>query len=80
MSRRSTLELLTVGNMTFAGDPRYSIMHQDFNNWVLVVKKVDKMDEGRYICTVQTFPEESVSVFVRVDGTRDNQTKGENAI
>ena len=52
----------------------YSIMHQNFNNWVLVIKNVDKMDEGRYICTVQTFPKESLIVFVRVDGTSNNQT------
>ena len=69
------MELLTVGNMILAGDPRYSIMHQNFNNWVLVIMNVDKMDEGRYICTVQTFPKESLIVFVRVDGKSNNQTE-----
>ena len=68
VSRNTTLDLLTVGNMTFSGDPRYSIIHQKHNNWVLVIKNVDMMDEGRYICMVQTFPEQSLSVFVRVHG------------
>ena len=68
VSRETTLDLLTVGNMTFSGDTRYSILHQKNNNWVLVIKNVDLMDEGRYICTVQTFPEQSLSVFVRVHG------------
>ena len=68
MSRKTTLDLLTVGNMTFSGDTRYSILHQKYNNWVLVIKNVDMMDEGRYICMVQTFPEQLLNVFVRVHG------------
>ena len=72
MSRGSTLDLLTVGNMTFSGDPRYSILHQKMNNWVLVIKDVDMLDEGKYICTVQTFPEQSLSVFVRVHGEKSD--------
>ena len=68
LARQTSLDLLTVGNMTFSGDTRYSILHQKYNNWVLVIKNVDMMDMGRYICTVQTFPEQSLSVFVRVHG------------
>ena len=68
MAKKATLDLLTVGNMTFTGDPRYSILHQNHNNWVLVIKNMDKMDEGRFICSVQTFPKQSLRVFVNVHG------------
>ena len=69
------MDLFTVGNMTFSGDHKYSILHQKLNNWVLVIKKVnmlDMLDEGKYICTIQTFPEQSLSVFVRVHGEKSD--------
>ena len=61
------MDHLTVGKMAFSGDSRYSILHQKLNNWVLVIKEVDMLDKGKYICTSQTFPEQSLSVFVRVE-------------
>jgi hypothetical protein len=39
---------------------------------VSVIKEVDMLDEGKYICTVQTFPEQSLSVFVRVNGEKSD--------
>ena len=72
VSRGNTLDLFTVGNMTFSGDHKYSILHQKLNNWVLVIKEVDMLDKGKYICTSQTFPEQSLSVFVRVHGEKSD--------
>ena len=72
VARGTNLDLLTVGNMTFSRDPRYSILHQNLNNWVLVIKKLEAGDEGRYICTLQTFPEQSLMVFLRVHGENGN--------
>ena len=58
------MDHLTVGKMAFSGDSRYSILHQKLNNWVLVIKEVDMVDNGKYIFTVQTFPEQSLSEFM----------------
>ena len=68
----SSLDLLTVGNLTFSGDERYSILHQHPNNWVLVIDTVNMADTGRYICTVQTFPQQNIMVKVVVLGMTDN--------
>ena len=65
----ASLDLLTVGNLTFSGDDRYSILHQSHNNWVLVIDTVNMADTGTYICTVQTFPQQNIMVNVRVLGT-----------
>ena len=64
----SSLDLLTVGNLTFSGDERYSILHQPPNNWVLVIDNVNMADTGIYICTVQTFPQQNIMVKVVVLG------------
>ena len=64
----SSLDLLTVGNLTFSGDERYSILHQAPNNWVLVIDSVSMADTGIYICTVQTFPQQNIMVKVLVLG------------
>ena len=65
----ASLDLLTVGNLTFSGDDRYSILHQPPNNWVLVIDTVNMADTGTYICTVQTFPQQNIMVKVVVLGT-----------
>ena len=64
----SSLDLITVGNLTFSGDGRYSILHQPPNNWVLVIDTVNMADTGTYICTVQTFPQQNIMVKVLVLG------------
>merc|ERR1719232_1619384 len=56
VSRETSLDLLTVGNLTFSGDPRHSILRQRHNDWVLVIQSVTMEDSGTYICTVQTYP------------------------
>ena len=65
----SSLDLLTVGNLTFSGDSRYSVLHQPTNDWVLVIDTVTTADTGTYICTVQTFPQQNIMVKVVVLGT-----------
>ena len=62
----SSLDLLTVGNLTFSGDSRYSVLHQPTNDWVLVIDTVTTADTGTYICTVQTFPQQNIMVRVKV--------------
>ena len=64
------MDLPTVGNMTFSGDTRNSIMQQKYNKWMLVVKNVDLMDQerGEVHLHFPDLPEQSISVFVRVHG------------
>ena len=68
MSRETSLDLLTVGNLTFSGDPRHSILRQRHNDWVLVIQSVTMEDSGTYICTVQTYPPQNIMVNVKVLG------------
>ena len=68
VTRDASLDLLTVGNLTFSGDERHSVIRQNPNNWVLAIKNVQEGDEGNYTCTVHTFPEQSIIVRLRVDG------------
>lgn len=64
----ASLDLLTVGNLTFSGDSRHSIIRQRHNDWVLVITEVTKGDEGTYICSLQTYPAQNIMVNVRVLG------------
>ena len=68
VTREDSLDLLTVGNLTFSGDHRHSILHQPTNDWVLVIDMVTMADTGTYICTVQTFPQQNIMVKVLVLG------------
>ena len=64
----SSLDLLTVGNLTFSGDSRHSIIKQRHNDWVLIIREVTSLDEGTYMCTLQTYPAQNIMVNVRVLG------------
>lgn len=68
VSRGSSIDLLTVGNTTFAGDPRYSVVFQNPTNWALVIEEVQARDAGRYTCTLQTYPQQSLIVNLQVNG------------
>merc|ERR1719410_1554649 len=54
--------------MTFSGDPRYSIVVQNPTNWALVIEQVQARDAGKYICSLETFPKQSLMVYLQVNG------------
>ena len=64
----STMDLLTLDNATFTGDPRYSIVVQNPTNWALVIEQVQARDAGKYICSLETFPKQSLMVYLQVNG------------
>ncbi|XP_067638034.1 uncharacterized protein dpr18 isoform X2 [Eurosta solidaginis] len=56
--RRTTekVSLLTVGNITYSGDPRIRVKFQYPNNWRLLINPTQKEDAGIYMCQVSTHP------------------------
>ena len=64
----STMDLLTLDNSTFSGDPRFSVVFQNPTNWALVIEKAAARDAGKYICSLETFPKQSLMVYLQVDG------------
>ncbi|XP_032594018.1 uncharacterized protein LOC6565006 isoform X2 [Drosophila grimshawi] len=56
--RRTTekVSLLTVGNVTYSGDPRISVKFQYPNNWRLIINPTHREDAGIYMCQVSTHP------------------------
>jgi len=64
----STLDLLTLDNTTFSADPRYSLVFQNPTNWALIIEGVQARDAGKYICSLETFPKQSLMVYLQVDG------------
>lgn len=56
--RRTTekVSLLTVGNITYSGDPRVRVKFQYPNNWRLLINPTQREDAGVYMCQVSTHP------------------------
>lgn len=56
--RRTTdkVSLLTVGNVTYSGDPRIKVIFQYPNNWRLHIEPTSSDDAGLYMCQVSTHP------------------------
>ncbi|XP_030079339.1 uncharacterized protein LOC111592715 [Drosophila hydei] len=56
--RRTTekVSLLTVGNVTYSGDPRIRVKFQYPNNWRLMINPTQREDAGIYMCQVSTHP------------------------
>ncbi|ALC49973.1 dpr18 [Drosophila busckii] len=56
--RRTTekVSLLTVGNVTYSGDPRIRVKFQYPNNWRLLINPTQREDAGIYMCQVSTHP------------------------
>lgn len=50
------VSLLTVGNVTYSGDPRISVKFQYPNNWRLHINPIRQEDAGLYMCQVSTHP------------------------
>ncbi|XP_063709333.1 uncharacterized protein LOC134837871 [Culicoides brevitarsis] len=50
------VSLLTVGNVTYSGDPRIGVKFQYPNNWRLHINPIRQEDAGLYMCQVSTHP------------------------
>ncbi|KAH8289866.1 hypothetical protein KR054_012402, partial [Drosophila jambulina] len=50
------VSLLTVGNVTYSGDPRIRVKFQYPNNWRLLINPTQAEDAGIYMCQVSTHP------------------------
>uniref|UniRef100_A0A336KZ36 CSON013583 protein n=1 Tax=Culicoides sonorensis TaxID=179676 RepID=A0A336KZ36_CULSO len=50
------VSLLTVGNVTYSGDPRIGVKFQYPNNWRLHINPIKQEDAGLYMCQVSTHP------------------------
>ncbi|XP_032311855.1 uncharacterized protein LOC6503205 isoform X2 [Drosophila ananassae] len=50
------VSLLTVGNITYSGDPRIQVKYQYPNNWRLLINPTQREDAGIYMCQVSTHP------------------------
>ncbi|KAG5682184.1 hypothetical protein PVAND_011552 [Polypedilum vanderplanki] len=50
------VSLLTVGNVTYSGDPRIKVMFIYPNNWRLSINPITPDDGGLYMCQVSTHP------------------------
>lgn len=62
------MNLLTVGQHTYTGDPRYTIEFQYPDNWRLRIKRVNSSDEGQYECQISTHPPKFIHVNLHING------------
>jgi len=62
-----TIELLTVGDSTYTGDPRINVSFQYPNNWRLNISDIVKSDSGVYLCQISTFPPKALFVNLKVE-------------
>ncbi|TKR57980.1 hypothetical protein L596_030610 [Steinernema carpocapsae] len=66
-TRVSDEALLTAGQKSFTSDARFQVSLRAHNDWVLIVRRVEKTDEGCYLCEVNTEPTSTIHpVFLRV--------------
>lgn len=66
-----SVTVLTVNNIIFTTDKRYSIVHVprpriEADDWNLVINSTELVDTGEYFCSVNTEPKLSHSVFLSV--------------
>lgn len=62
------MNLLTVGHLTYTGDPRYTIVFQYPDNWRLEIKRVNTSDEGQYECQISTHPPKFIRINLHING------------
>lgn len=62
------MNLLTVGHLTYTGDPRYTIVFQYPDNWRLEIKSVNISDEGQYECQISTHPPKFIRINLHING------------
>lgn len=62
------VNLLTVGQQTYIGDPRYTVKFQYPDNWRLQIEPVNSSDEGQYECQVSTHPPKYIHVNLHING------------
>ena len=68
--RHHDLHILTVGGYTYTADMRFrSVYNQDSEEWILQIQYVQRRDEGRYECQINTQPVRSFFVHLKVIGT-----------
>ncbi|KAK0418418.1 hypothetical protein QR680_013545 [Steinernema hermaphroditum] len=66
-TRVSDEALLTAGQQSFTSDARFQVSQRSSNDWVLIVRRVERDDEGCYLCEVNTEPTSTIyPVFLRV--------------
>ena len=62
------VQLLTVGNTTYANDNRLAIAWRYPGNWTLQISAIDLSDAGCYQCQVNTHPPIGLFVYLQVQG------------
>lgn len=62
------MTLLTYGQQTYSGDPRYTVEFQYPDNWRLQIKYVNSSDEGQYECQISTHPPKTIHVNLHING------------
>lgn len=66
------VSLLTVGNMTYSGDPRINVKFQYPNNWRLYIYPTKVNDSGLYMCQVSTYPLRTFGTYLKILGKNIN--------
>ncbi|XP_066603027.1 zwei Ig domain protein zig-8-like isoform X2 [Prorops nasuta] len=61
------INLLTYGQITYTGDPRYNAEFQYPDNWRLQIKYVNSSDEGQYECQISTHPPKFIHVNLHIN-------------
>ena len=67
--RKSDLHILTMVDVVYTGDDRYSISHANgSSDWVLNVRDAKVNDSGVYECQINTEPKRSKAYNLKVVG------------
>ena len=80
--RKADLHILTMVDVVYTGDDRYSISHPNgSSDWVLAVRDAQVNDSGVYECQINTEPKRSKAYQLKVVGEfADVQYKYDSSI